>query len=94
MADFKPSDGSHGFLAEVEQLLNDALGSPHGTLEFKGILDRHGGGDIYIPTSTEVYNLWRQKQIRARFTGSNYQELADETGLSARHIRRIIHDDK
>lgn len=81
------------FLMEIEELLNKILGVPSGTLALKGLLDRYGGMEVYLPTSTDIYIAWRNDQIRLNFTGDNYAALASEWGLDERQIRRIINEE-
>lgn len=81
-------------LGAIETLLNDVLGCPKGTQALKGILNRHGGADMYIPTETDLYKAWRNLQIRAQFKGDNHAELAELWKLKERQVRRIIHDEK
>jgi Mor family transcriptional regulator len=82
------------FLRDVETLLNGALGHPAGTLALKEILSRHGGSDVYIPMSSELYALWRKKWIRKNFTGANHQELAYTCDLSESQVRRILNEEE
>lgn len=84
----KPQGSS--FLAEVETLLNQALGWPNGTKSLKEVCERHSGSRVYIPTATELYVGWRNKQIRDKFKGDNCGELAIEWGLSDIQVWRIV----
>ena len=59
---------------------------------FKILLKECGGTRPYIPSAPSLIRQNRDENIRARFTGSNYQELADLFNLHERHIRRIVHD--
>ena len=83
----------NNFLRDVEQLLNGALGHPAGTLALKEILSRHGGSDVYIPTTSALYVLWRKKWIHNNNTGNNHKELAYACELSESQVRRILNED-
>lgn len=78
------------FLAEVEELLNRIMGFPNGTLALKGVLDLHGGAEVYVPTATEVYINWRNTTIVKEFRGDNYLELSLRHGFSVSQVRRIV----
>lgn len=47
-----------------------------------------GGCVIYIPART--FHRARNRYIRERFTGENAQDLARETGVTLRHVYRIL----
>ncbi len=79
-----------GFLAEVELLLNDALGGVRGTRALLEICQRHAGGQVYIPSKTALYLQRRNEEIRARFRGDNYFELERIYGLKRSQIRSIL----
>jgi Mor family transcriptional regulator len=49
-----------------------------------------GGARITVPTLKQIEIEFRDKRIRERFNGFNHSELSMESGLSARHIRRIV----
>jgi len=88
--DAKLNEGTYGFMNEIEEELNQALGSLKGTMILKGILDRHGCQEIYVPKTTELYKQLRDKQIRLTFNGCNHAELAEQWDISERTIRNII----
>ncbi len=50
-----------------------------------------GGLRVTIPTITQVETEERNRQIRNKFDGRNYEALAESWGLSVRQVRRIIH---
>lgn len=80
----------NGFLADVEELLNQALGHPKGTLSFRAVCEKWGGEAVYIPSQTEFSLAVRNKEIRLKFKGDNYEELALEYKLTERQVRRIV----
>lgn len=81
----------NGFLADVEELLNQALGHPKGTLALKAVCEKWGGEAVYIPSQTELFLAVRNEEIRLKFRGDNYEELALASNLTVRQIRNIIH---
>lgn len=84
------SKNEDGFLAEVENLLNEKMGHPAGTLKLLEICQRHAGAEVYIPSRTEAYLTYRDSRIREKFNGCNLGELMIEFGLSENQIRTII----
>lgn len=86
-----PRQNGNKFLENIERLLNQALGGyPNGTLELQEVLNLHGGVEIYIPTSTDLYVGFRNRQIINEFRGDNHQELSIKYSLSVSQVRRII----
>ena len=49
-----------------------------------------GGQTLYIPKRESLERCARDRDIRARFDGSNYRALASQYRLSERQIRKII----
>ena len=49
-----------------------------------------GGQSLYIPKRESLERNARDRDIRARFDGSNYRALATQFRLSERQIRKII----
>ena len=49
-----------------------------------------GGQSLYIPKRESLERCARDRDIRARFDGSNYRALATQFRLSERQIRKII----
>ena len=47
-------------------------------------------GTEHAPKGSASGRRDRDNLIRARFNGRNYKELADQFGVSARHIRNIV----
>lgn len=80
----------NGFLADVEELLNQALGHPKGTLALKTVCEKWGGEAVYIPSKTEFFLIARNEEIILKFHGDNYEELALEYKLTERQVRRIV----
>lgn len=80
----------NGFLAEVEELLNQALGHPKGTLVLSELCNRHAGAVVYVPSRTELSIKLRNEMIKRRFRGDNYKDLAMWHGLTERQVRRIV----
>lgn len=71
-----------------------ALGHRCGLTAMETVMDLLGGEKPHIPTSA---NFWRHltltardEEIRLRFVGNNYRELAMDYGLDERHVRRIV----
>lgn len=79
-----------GFLAEVEELLNEKMGYPAGTLKLLEICQRHAGTEVYIPSKTEASMAYRDSRIREKYNGCNLSELMIEFDLSENQIRTII----
>ncbi len=84
------AEENFGLLREIEEGLNHILGGVKGTLWLKGILDRHGGQEIYVPKTTERYKKLRDNQIRIAFNGCNHAELAAEWQISEKTVRNIV----
>jgi len=78
------------FLAELEELLNNEMGAPAGSHALKALCERHHGSRVYIPSATEIYRDWRNRQIEFDFMGDNHDKLANEWRLTERQIRRIV----
>jgi len=49
-----------------------------------------GGQTLYIPKLESIERGDRDRQIRARFDGGNYRQLAAQFRLSERQVRKII----
>lgn len=49
-----------------------------------------GGQVLYIPKQESLERSSRDREIRARFDGSNYRALAAQFRLSDRQVRKII----
>lgn len=55
----------------------------------KKIINFFGGEMIYIPKKIK-HTKQRNDEIKAKFSGDNYRELAKEHGLTTRQIRIIV----
>lgn len=86
-------------LEQFDDEYNDlvAFAKQHGPEALNALLDRLGGRKEHIPTPE---NFWaglkrhvRNEDMRARFRGNNYKQLALEYRVSEREARRIIHDE-
>ena len=53
-----------------------------------------GGQTLYIPKMDSLQRNGRDREIRARFDGSNYRALAAQFRLSERYVRKIIHHER
>ncbi len=81
------------FFAEVELLLNEALGEPRGSLALHGLLEGFAGLRVYVPSTTELWRRWRNRRIREGFHGDNHEPLALEWGLTVRQVRNILDEE-
>ena len=52
--------------------------------------ERYGGYQLYIPKKDSLCRNARDEEIRAQFTGYNFETLASRYNLSPRHIRLIV----
>ena len=57
---------------------------------YSKLVEHYGGSSIYINKSDTITRPERNDEIRHKFNGSNYHELAKEYGLSETGIRKII----
>lgn len=64
----------------------EALGLP----VFLHLVELCGGQDLYIPKMETLTRVSRDRDICARFNGSNYRALAAQYRLSERRIRKIV----
>lgn len=53
---------------------------------------RFGGDTPYIQKYSELIKSPRNNEIRQRFNGFNFEELAHEYDLSERYIRELVSD--
>lgn len=58
---------------------------------FLALAELCGGQNLYIPKSESLRREGRDREIRARFNGSNYRALAAQYRLTERQIRKILH---
>ena len=49
-----------------------------------------GGMSLYIPMSDSLMRDGRDREIRARYNGSNARQLARQFRLTERHVLKII----
>lgn len=58
--------------------------------EYKKLVEDYGGTSIYIYNTETLLRCNRNAEIKKRFNGYNFKELALMFGLSERSIRMII----
>lgn len=75
-----------GLVREVVELLGVELGLR--------LLWRFQGLQIYVPKFEAWIRELRDRQMWSEFTGSNYRELSRRYGLSVRHVRHILNQDR
>ena len=52
----------------------------------------YGGGLLYIPMMEAIERNLRNEEIKEKFTGYNYRELAKEYNLTENSVRMIVAD--
>ncbi|MDE6520395.1 MAG: DNA-binding protein [Ruminococcus sp.] len=57
---------------------------------YRKLVDYYGGSRIYIEKSDTITRPDRNDEIRKKFDGGNYKQLAREYELSEETIRRIV----
>lgn len=57
---------------------------------YKKIVCQYGGSSIYINKADTLTRSERNAEIKRKFNGSNYRELAKEYGLSEPSVRKIV----
>ena len=57
---------------------------------FMGLTSLCGGQCLYVPKMESLKREGRDREIRARFNGGNYCDLARDFHLSERQVRKII----
>ena len=78
--------------------LDDLFGNQRDIAEIIGVdnfikLTKTFGGDsIYIQKYSEVCNIQRNAEIRSKFNGYNFKELAHEYDLTERRVRQLCSD--
>lgn len=61
----------------------------------KKIIEICGGDSLYIPKAESVIRYVRDRRIYKDFkSGKDYRELAQKYGLTTRHIRVIVREQK
>ncbi len=64
-----------------------------GVENFIKLVQNYGGGSIYLKKLETVTRKVRDREIKSKFTGFNYSELAREYRLSEKMVRNIIDED-
>ena len=75
-----------------EQRLIEMFGASDAQKVVRLLIEVVGGARITVPTLKQIEIEFRDKRIRERFNGFNHSELSMESGLSIRHIRRIVNN--
>lgn len=57
---------------------------------YRKLVDYYGGSRIYIEKSDTITRPDRNTEIKKKFNGGNYKQLAKEYKLSEETIRRIV----
>lgn len=57
------AEENFGLMVEIEAGLNEMLGGFKGTLWLNKILQKHGGKELYISKSTDLYKRFRANSI-------------------------------
>ena len=58
---------------------------------FLQLINLCGGQYLYLPKMASLERQGRDREIRARFNGGNYEALAAQFRLSERYVRKIVH---
>lgn len=86
LEELDPNESRHGEFIE--------LGQKIGARALNDLMECFGSQKKHIPTARVFWeNLRREirdREIKAQFNGSNYQELADKYDLTIRHVNRIL----
>lgn len=75
-----------GQLPEEQKELAELIGLD----AYKKLVERYAGSPIYIQKADSVMKSVRDEEIRSRFDGSNYRELALAYGLAISTVREIV----
>jgi len=59
---------------------------------YKKLVTNYGGGFVYVCKADTLMKHGRNAEIRSKFNGYNYRELAKEYNLSEKMIREITSD--
>jgi Mor family transcriptional regulator len=70
----------------------ESIAGPLAELIIQGIYKRLGGQRMYVPALTD--HEGRAARIKAMFTGANHKECAKKEGISVRHVRRLLAQNK
>lgn len=85
-------DGHEVQLSDVPAELQDIAGQL-GLYVFIEMLQLRGGEYVYFPKLASLLLRARDREIRAKFNGINYRELARKYRLSVARVRAIINTD-
>lgn len=79
-------------IVSLDQLSSDQreLAETVGLEAYRKLVANYGGMSLYIPKRGIIPKEVRNKEIKKRFNGSNYRELARKYDLSEMTIRRVI----
>ena len=79
-------------IVTAEQLSGDkkALAEVIGLEAYKKLVQHYGGSYIYVNKPDTVMRKERNDEIRNRFNGSNYSQLAQAYNLTENRIRSIL----
>lgn len=79
-------------ITSLKQLSGDQreIAETVGLEAYRKLVANYGGSSIYINKIDTVTRSERNNEIRRKFNGSNYRELAKEYGFSETGIRKII----
>lgn len=80
-------------LASITQLRSEQqkeIAEIIGIEAYRKLVEHYGGSSIYINKFDTITRPERDMEIRKKFNGANYHELAKEYGLSETGIRKII----
>ncbi len=59
---------------------------------YRKLVKYYGGGSVYVCKADTIMKCNRNSEIRSKFNGYNYRELAMEYNLSEKMIREITAD--
>lgn len=74
--------------------MHQDYGDKSGQAIVKSFLEECGGCRLRVPDLYDLYRLDRDRIIKNKFNGANYEELAINFNLSVWQIRRIIKNGK
>ncbi len=79
-------------IISLEQLSGDQreLAETVGLEAYRKLVTSYGGSHVYICKSETVLRELRNSEIRNKFNGYNYHELAKEYNLSDKTVREIV----
>lgn len=68
------------------------FGMESGRAIVRVIIEELGGFRITVPTIKDLTRDEIHRRIRAKFNGANHKELAEQYGITTRHVRRIVNE--